>query len=86
VEHGTPSDVRWAVRTYGFDRFHEFFRDVGHLHAAVGDDRHAGALDCRPALDERLKLRHTELESEPTLSSYARRSGCSIRTGSPRRA
>ena len=30
VEHGTLADVKWAVRHYGLERIHLFFRDVGH--------------------------------------------------------
>src|SRR5262249_24561949 len=29
LEHGRMADVRWAIATYGFDRIHRFFRDVG---------------------------------------------------------
>lgn len=30
LETGTLKDVRWAVATYGWDRIHRFFREVGH--------------------------------------------------------
>lgn len=30
LESGGIADVRWAVRTYGYDRIHQFFREVGH--------------------------------------------------------
>ena len=30
LEHGRLVDVRWAIRTYGLDRIHRFFREVGH--------------------------------------------------------
>jgi hypothetical protein len=30
LEHGRLRDVQWLVRTYGFERIHRFFREVGH--------------------------------------------------------
>ena len=30
LEHGRMVDVRWALRVYGEDRIHRFFREVGH--------------------------------------------------------
>ncbi len=30
LEHGRMEDVRWAVATYGLERIHRFFREVGH--------------------------------------------------------
>jgi hypothetical protein len=30
LEHGRMEDVTWALRTYGPERIHEFFRVVGH--------------------------------------------------------
>ncbi len=30
LEHGRMRDVRWVITTYGTDRIHRFFRDVGH--------------------------------------------------------
>lgn len=30
LEHGRMADVRWLVKTYGFERIHRFFREVGH--------------------------------------------------------
>jgi uncharacterized protein DUF6922 len=31
LEFGGIEEVRWAVATYGMDRIHAFFRDVGHV-------------------------------------------------------
>jgi len=30
LEHGTLRDVKWALRVYGAERIHRFFREVGH--------------------------------------------------------
>lgn len=30
LERGRLSDVRWVMETYGLNRIHRFFRDVGH--------------------------------------------------------
>ena len=30
LERGRLQDVRWALRTYGLDRIHRFFRESGH--------------------------------------------------------
>lgn len=30
LEKGRLVDVRWAIATYGLERIHAFFRDVGH--------------------------------------------------------
>ncbi|MBI4699698.1 MAG: hypothetical protein HY744_00800 [Deltaproteobacteria bacterium] len=30
VEHGTLAEVKWAVRHYGIERIHHFFRSAGH--------------------------------------------------------
>ena len=30
LEAGRFEDVRWAVATYGWERIHRFFREVGH--------------------------------------------------------
>jgi hypothetical protein len=30
LEHGTLIDVEWAIKTYGLERIHRFFREVGH--------------------------------------------------------
>jgi hypothetical protein len=30
LEHGRLRDVKWLVKTYGFERIHRFFREVGH--------------------------------------------------------
>lgn len=30
LEHGTIADVRWVLATYGLERVHRFFREVGH--------------------------------------------------------
>lgn len=30
LEHGRLEDVVWALRTYGPERIHAFFREVGH--------------------------------------------------------
>lgn len=30
LESGRMRDVRWLVATYGWDRIHRFFREVGH--------------------------------------------------------
>jgi hypothetical protein len=30
LESGRMDDVRWLVATYGMDRIHRFFREVGH--------------------------------------------------------
>ena len=30
LERGRLVDVHWAIDTYGFDRIHRFFREVGH--------------------------------------------------------
>jgi hypothetical protein len=30
VEHGTLSDVKWLVQSYGLARIHAFFRDAGN--------------------------------------------------------
>lgn len=29
LEHGRMEDVRWAIRRYGLERIHQFFREVG---------------------------------------------------------
>lgn len=30
LEHGRMCEVRWAIDTYGMERIHRFFREVGH--------------------------------------------------------
>jgi hypothetical protein len=30
LEFGRMADVRWAMKHYGLDRIHRFFREVGH--------------------------------------------------------
>ena len=30
LEFGGMAEVRWAIRTYGLETIHHFFRDVGH--------------------------------------------------------
>lgn len=31
LERGRLTDVQWALRAYGEERIHRFFRDVGHV-------------------------------------------------------